>query len=289
MNENNFQNFDKLNIINNNNQSRNLKKSNSSLFITNKNIIKNKFNLNKKNITNLKTLNLENNNFQNSNSSTSINRYINYRRLRKFNNITSTKSDIYKEKENDNSLNISKINSNKNNSSLNLKKDYISRMYEDNIKFQAKIIQEQARLLNNSYIEYKNNFTDINFIEVFKTKSLDLKIKFNKTLEDACAILYYLPKLFLRDFHDLMKDLIKLPIPKEKKFRMKYIKSENEIVMKNNYLLVEVINYFNKSIEFFLILSKKENEAPELKLNQNDFLKIINYIKTSRYNITILK
>ena len=288
LNENDFQNFNKLNIFKNNNQSRNMKKSNSSLFITNKDIIKNKFNFNKKNISNLKSLNLENNNFQSNNSSTSINRYIIYRRLQKFNNILSTKSDIDKEKEKDNSLNVSKINNTKNNSSLNIEKDYISRIYKDNIKFQAKIFEEQVLLLNNSFIEYKNNYTDNNFIDVFKTKSLELKIKFNKTLEDACAILYYLPKLFLRGFHNLMNDLIKLQIPHEKKFRMKYINSEIDTVMKNNFLLAEVINYFNKSVEFFLILSKKENEAPELKLNQNNFLKIINYIKTARYNIIYL-
>ena len=288
LNENDFQNFNKLNIFKNNNQSRNMKKSNSSLFITNKDIIKNKFNFNKKNISNIKSLNLENNNFQSNNSSTSINRYIIYRRLQKFNNILSTKSDIDKEKEKDNSLNVSKINNTKNNSSLNIEKDYISRIYKDNIKFQAKIFEEQVLLLNNSFIEYKNNYTDNNFIDVFKTKSLELKIKFNKTLEDACAILYYLPKLFLRGFHNLMNDLIKLQIPHEKKFRMKYINSEIDTVMKNNFLLAEVINYFNKSVEFFLILSKNENEAPELKLNQNNFLKIINYIKTARYNIIYL-
>ena len=232
LNENDFQNFNKLNIFKNNNQSRNMKKSNSSLFITNKDIIKNKFNFNKKNISNLKSLNLENNNFQSNNSSTSINRYIIYRRLQKFNNILSTKSDIDKEKEKDNSLNVSKINNTKNNSSLNIEKDYISRIYKDNIKFQAKIFEEQVLLLNNSFIEYKNNYTDNNFIDVFKTKSLELKIKFNKTLEDACAILYYLPKLFLRGFHNLMNDLIKLQIPHEKKFRMKYINSEIDTVMK---------------------------------------------------------
>ena len=57
---------------------------------------------------------------------------------------------------------------------------------------------------------------------------------------------------------------------------------------KNNFLLAEVINYFNKTFDFYLILSEKENDVQELKLNQQNFMKIIQYIKTARYNIIYL-
>ena len=282
-------NNNKNNNLNNNRNknSKNLIKSNSSSLIDNNILI---HDLNKKNKINLKYLNLESNNYQN-NSSSKSNNYKNYKRLRQFNKIflNKIKSEKSKSKDKDNNLNKSKLyNSKINNNSTISEKDYISNVYENNIKFQAKLFEEHVRLLNNSYREYKNYYNDENFTEVFKTKALDLKIKYNKTIEDACSILYYLPKLILRRFYILMLNLINIQIPDEEKFKNKYITNEIDTVKKNNLLLAEIINYFNKTFEFYLILSEKENDVPELKLNQKNFLKIIKYIKTARYNIIYL-
>ena len=276
---------------NNNNQSRKLIKSNSSSLIDNKILI---HDLNKKNKINLKYLNLESNNFLNNSSSTT-NNYTKYKRLRQFNKIflTTIKTEKNKSKEKDknksNNLNKTKLNNTKNNNnSIIIEKGHVSNFYENNIKFQAKLFEEQVRLLNNSYREYKIYYNDENFIEVFKTKALDLKIKFNKAIEDACSILYYLPKLILKNFFLLMLNLVNSQIPNQEKLRTKYITNEIDTVKKNNFLLAEVINYFNKTFDFYLILSEKENDVPELKLNQQNFMKIIQYIKTARYNIIYL-
>jgi hypothetical protein len=117
---------------------------------------------------------------------------------------------------------------------------------------------------------------------------LDLKIKYNTTIEEACAILYYLPKLILRQFYSLMLGLIKIKIPDEEKFRAKYISNEVDTLNKNNYLLAEMIYYFNKCFEFYIVLSEKKDDVPELKINQQNFLKIIKYIQKARYNIIYL-
>ena len=96
----------------------------------------------------------------------------NYKRLRKFNNILLTKSNNEKNTKYINKVNDLikvKIDNSKNNSSITKEKDYLSYVYEDNIKFQAKIFEEQVRLLNNCFREYKNYYNDNNFLEVFKT------------------------------------------------------------------------------------------------------------------------
>ena len=289
INENDLYNINSIKSNKFNKNSKNLIKSNSSSLINNKIFM---LDLNNKNKNNLKYLNLESKNFQNNSSST-INIHTKYKRQRQFNKILLNKIKIDKNKsidrDKDNNLNKSKLNNTKyNNTSIITEKSYISNIYEDNIKFQAKLFEEQVRLLNNSFKEYKIYYSDENFIEVFKTKILDLKIKFNKTIEDACSILYYLPKLLLRKFYTLMFHLIKIQIPNEEKFRTKYITNEIDTVKKNNFLLAEVMNYFNKTFEFYLVLSEKENDAPELKLNQKNFMKIIKYIKTARYNIIYL-
>ena len=274
-----------LNSINNSNR-RNLKKSNSNALMKN-NIFKHDFL--QKNKINLKCLNLWSNKIQNDSSTTNkIN--TKYKRLRKFTNILLIKSGNKSDKEKDiyNILNKSKIDNVKNNNSNIIENDYISHVYENNIKFQAKILEEQVRLLDNSYQEYKIHYSDIHFIEVFKATALDLKIKYNTTIEDACAILYYLPKLILRKFYSLMLGLIKIKIPDEEKFRAKYISNEVDTLIKNNYLLAELIYYFSKCFEFYLVLSEKKDDVPELKLNQQNFLKIIKYIQKARYNIIYL-
>jgi hypothetical protein len=180
------------------------------------------------------------------------------------------------------------LNTSQKNININKEQNLLSRLYENNISFQAKILEEQIRLLNGCYKEYKLIFSDMNFIEVFKSKTLFSKIKYNKIIEETCSILYYLPKFILKDWYDLLLNLEKIKIPSSKKFISDYITDENITVKSNNYLLIEVINYFNKTSEFFLMLSKKENEAADVKFSQKNFFVVIKNIKTARYNIIYL-
>ena len=265
-----------LNIIDNNQNLQNMQKGDSSLnTITNQN--------NKKSRNKIIQDNKLLANSNSYNSSLIPSKYIyntNYQRLRKFDNIL----------ENNSKKNNKLIIKNKtlDYSDIMKEKKYIRRIYENNIKFQAKIFDEQIRLLEECYKEYKKNYLDINFIEVFKSKTLNLKIKFNKTIEETCSILYYLPKIFLCEWYDLMINIIKLKIPNHKKFIPDYVTDENEAVKNNNILLSEVVNYFNKCAEFYMILSKKENETFDLKFTQYNFFKIIKYIKIARYNLIYL-
>lgn len=218
-----------------------------------------------------------------SNSSSLISsKYIfnmNYQRLRNFDNILENSKKKNNGLKRSNTLDYSDIIK---------EKKYIRRMYEDNIKFQSKIFDEQIRLLEEYYKEYKNNYLDINFIQIFKSKPLNSKIKFNIKIEETCSILYYLPKLFLSEWYNLMINIIKIKIPNHKKFISDYITDETETVKNNNILLSEVISYFNKCHEFYMLLSNKENETFDLKFTQYNFFKIIKYIKIARYNLIFL-
>ena len=85
-----------------------------------------------------------------------------------------------------------------------------------------------------------------------------------------------------------MINIVEIKIPNHKKFISDYITDENETVKNNNLLLSEVIAYFNQCVEFYMILSKKENETFDLKFTQYNFFKIVKYIKIARYNLIFL-
>ena len=264
-----------LYIINNNidkdkNQQQQINTNSSSVITKNVNNIKSD--------KNIKNLSLITNSTSHNSSLISNNFNTNYKRLRKF--LNPLLKENLKEQIN--------LNTSQKNININKEQNLISRLYENNISFQAKILEEQIRLLNGCYKEYKLIFSDMNFIEVFKSKTLFSKIKYNKIIEETCSILYYLPKFILKDWYDLLLNLEKIKIPSSKKFISDYITDENITVKNNNYLLIEVINYFNKTSEFFLMLSKKENEAADVKFSQKNFFVVIKNIKTARYNITYL-
>ena len=274
-NEDSLINEKELYIINNNidkdkNQYQQINTNSSSIITKNVNNIKSD--------KNIKNLSLITNSTSLNSSLISNNFNTNYKRLRKF--LNPLLKENLKEQIN--------LNTSQKNININKEQNLISRLYENNISFQAKILEEQIRLLNGCYKEYKLIFSDMNFIEVFKSKTLFSKIKYNKIIEETCSILYYLPKFILKDWYDLLLNLEKIKIPSSKKFISDYITDENITVKSNNYLLIEVINYFNKTSEFFLMLSKKENEAADVKFSQKNFFVVIKNIKTARYNIIYL-
>ena len=274
-NEDSLINEKELYIINNNidkdkNQYQQINTNSSSIITKNVNNIKND--------KNIKNLSLITNSTSHNSSLISNNFNTNYKRLRKF--LNPLLKENLKEQIN--------LNTSQKNININKEQNLLSRLYENNISFQAKILEEQIRLLNGCYKEYKLIFSDMNFIEVFKSKTLFSKIKYNKIIEETCSILYYLPKFILKDWYDLLLNLEKIKIPSSKKFISDYITDENITVKSNNYLLIEVINYFNKTSEFFLMLSKKENEAADVKFSQKNFFVVIKNIKTARYNIIYL-
>jgi len=272
-NEDSLINDKELYIINNNmdkNQHQQLNTNSSSIISKNINNIKSD--------KNIKNLSLITNTTSHNSSLISNNYNTNYKRLRKFHNPLSEQ----------NCKEQNRINPSEKNIKINKEQNLISRLYENNIAFQAKILEEQIHLLNGCYKEYKLIFSDMNFIEIFKSKTLFSKVKYNKIIEETCSILYYLPKFILKDWYDLLLNLEKIKIPSSKKFISDYITDENITVKSNNYLLSEVMGYFNKTSEFFLMLSKKENEAADAKFSQKDFFKIIKYIKSARYNIIYL-
>ena len=268
-NEDSLVNDKELYIFNNNIRRTQRKQNTNSSSIMTKDINNKKSDKNLKNIsivTNSNNSSLISNNFSTS-----------YKRLRKFTNpFSKEESDESKEKSNINTSQITK------------EENLVGQLYENNIKFQSKILDEQVRLFNGCYKEYKLIYLHINFIEVFKSKTLFYKIKYNKIIEETCSILFYFPKFFLKEWHDLMLSLEKIKIPSKKNFISDYIMDENITVKNNNYLLTEVTNYFNKSFDFYLMLSKKESEVADVKFTQKTFYKIIKYIKTARYNIIYL-
>ena len=197
-----------------------------------------------------------------------------YKRLRKF---TMEES---KEKNN--------LITNLNNTDIDSYQNIISSLFENNIKFQSKIFEEQYNLFNGVYKEYKMLTLDDNFIEVFKSKPIFMKMKYNKKIEETCSLLYNLPKIYLQEYHDLLFNSDKSNIPDKKNFLDDYVINEIITLKSNNILLTKVVNYFNKSAEVYFILSEQKDETIDIRLDKINFLNVIKHIKQARYNIIYL-
>lgn len=197
-----------------------------------------------------------------------------YKRLRKF---TMEES---KEKNN--------LITNLNNTDIDSYQNIISSLFENNIKFQSKIFEEQYNLFNGVYKEYKMLTLDDNFIQVFKSKPIFMKMKYNKKIEESCSLLYNLPKIYLQEYHDLLFNSDKSNIPDKKNFLDDYVINEIITLKNNNILLTKVVNYFNKSAEVYFILSEQKDETIDIRLDKTNFLNVIKHIKQARYNIIYL-
>ena len=197
-----------------------------------------------------------------------------YKRLRKF--------TMEESKEKNNPI------TNLNNTDIDSYQNIISSLFENNIKFQSKIFEEQHNLFDGVYKEYKMLTLDDNFIQVFKLKPIFMKIKYNKKIEETCSLLYNLPKIYLQEYHDLLFNADKSNIPDKKNFLDDYVINEIITLKNNNILLTKVVNYFNKSSEVYFILSEQKDETIDIRLDKTNFLNVIKHIKQARYNIIYL-
>ena len=160
-------------------------------------------------------------------------------------------------------------------------------IYNRDIKYQSNIFDEQIKLFKDKLNEYKAITKRKNFMDIFKSISLDTKINYNKNLEEICGTLYILPKILLGNFYKLMIKLINIHIPHDDKLLPRFIKDEIINLIYNNNLLKEVNTYFNESFEFYLILCNEEGGKNNI-LKEKDFFEVLNYLKNIRYNILYL-
>lgn len=164
--------------------------------------------------------------------------------------------------------------------------DYFE-VYNPDIKYQSNVFDEQVKLFKNKLNEYKMLTKRNNFMEIFKSISLDTKVNYNKNLEEICGTLYILPKLLLGNFYNLLLKLIKIDIPNEEHFLPKIIEDEINNLINNNNLLTEVNKYFNVCFEFYLIISSEE-EGKNNFLKEKEFFGVLNHFEKIRYNILYL-
>ena len=164
--------------------------------------------------------------------------------------------------------------------------DYFQ-LYNPDIKYQLKVFDEQVKLFKNKLNEYKTLAKRNNFMEIFKSISLDIKINYNKKLEEICGTLYTLPKLILGDFYNLMLKLIRIDIPNEEQFLPKFTEDEINNLINNNNLLTEVNKYFNVCFEFYLIICSEE-EGKNNFLKEKEFFEVLNHFEKIRYNVLYL-
>ena len=182
-----------------------------------------------------------------------------------------------------------KDKNNKNNLKSSFKKSKSEIMdffhiYNSDIEYQSKIFNEQIGLLKENLKQYKSFIRKNNFIIIFKSIPLNSKIKFNKSLEEICSILNKLPKIFLGKHYNFMKILTKIEVPNEDKFKSRIVSDEVINVINNNNLLFEVLNYFCKCFEFYLMIITAK-EGKKIFLNKREYFELLSNLNKARYNI----
>ena len=155
---------------------------------------------------------------------------------------------------------------------------------KNDIEYQYKIINDEFKLLEDNYNYYKTRIIikDI-YYDSFRSMSLTLKIKYNKSLEESIGILYLLPQLLLVEFYKLIKNYSSVVIPNQELFKEKYIFDEVKNLKYNNNLLIKVFDFFKSCYEVYGTLIKEVND---MCLKANDFINIINCLEKARYNLS---
>ena len=157
---------------------------------------------------------------------------------------------------------------------------------KNDIYCQSNIFKDQTKLLESDILYYKKSImTKDDFIEAFKTLSLEGKIKFNKALEETIGILILLPRLILLDFYEFILKFDNIKLPDQSKFVEKYIFNEVENLHYNNNLLIECLDFFLKCFEVYLILIK---EVDGMVLKGEDYSNVITSYEKARYNISYI-
>lgn len=189
-----------------------------------------------------------------------------YRRIRKY---QPHISDNWKNK-----IGLNNENSNKFLKYTSNKKD---------IESQVNIIQDQVKILESNISFFKLNiFSHKNFKESFKSLSLKLQIKINKSLEELIGILILLPQILLNDFYHYIEKLKNINNIDNEKLKEKYIFDEVECFYYNNNLLTESLDFFKNCFESFITLSTEVND---MNIKPKKFENINTILEKARYNI----
>ena len=157
-------------------------------------------------------------------------------------------------------------------------------IYYPDTEQQSQIFKEQMNLIKediNQYLLCKNRD---NFFEIFKSMSLDTKIKYNQTLEQTIGILLNIPHMVLGDFYKYLNGVKEIKIPKKENFGKEYIYDEIKKVTHNHKLLSEVDEFTHKSFEFYLFL-KSKIDSDDLALNEKEYFNALSQYEKVRDNI----
>ena len=154
---------------------------------------------------------------------------------------------------------------------------------KDDVYSQCNIFQDQTKLLESDILFYKVSIVSKeNYIESFKSLSLESKINYNKALEETIGILMLLPQLILTDFYRFIVKFDSITIPNKSKFIEKYIFNEVDNLYYNNNLLSECLEFFLNCFEVYLILIK---EVDGMALKEHNFNNALTAYEKARYNI----
>ena len=193
----------------------------------------------------------------------------------------------YKRKRNFKNYLDEKTFSNKNwNSKLGIYKSIldINPLLINNVKFQSGLIKDELCLLFDDIQYYRLTFFGNDTLySSFINMAIKEQIKINKIIEESCALLYYIPKIILKEYYFSTDKFIAIEDPSKELFHKRVVYNEKETFQDNLKYLYKISNFVKCCTEVYLQLISQIKE--DMQISCQNFSNLREILKRIRFNI----
>ena len=161
---------------------------------------------------------------------------------------------------------------------------YYNNLLLNDLLFQSRTIKDELCLLSDDIQYYRLTFLgNEDLFSSFKNLPIQKQAKINKILEESCALLHYIPKIFLKEYYYSTDKFIAIEDPSREMFSKKIIYNELDTFQENLKYLYKISNFVKCCGEVYLqLISQVEGE---MAINSQNFLILKEVLKRIRFYI----
>ena len=157
-------------------------------------------------------------------------------------------------------------------------------LLSNDIKFQSGSIKDELCLLFDDIHYYRQKFSGNNdLFSSFKNMTIKKQVEVNKSLEESCALLHYIPKIILKEYYNSTDKFISIEDPSREMFSRKVVYNELETFQDNLKYLYKISNFIKCCGEVYSQLI--EQVEGEMAITSQNFLILKEILKRIRYLI----
>ena len=161
-------------------------------------------------------------------------------------------------------------------------------LLSNDIKFQAKVIKDELCILNDDIQYYRLKFYGNNdLFSSFKNMEISKQVQVNLMLEETCVLLYYIPKIILKEYNKSTDKFIAIDDPSKEMFSKKIVYNELETFQENLKYLYKISNFIKCCGEVYLqLILQVEDEMLISAQNFSIFREILKRIRLYIISLT---